>query len=406
MQIHQPIRTQHSETTAEHIENLLIVIDAKTLERASTGDALIRRAVWLAQGVGARIELFHVSDEESRMTRWLHSRQEQTNERIETADSAATRLAEFAVNITAATGLKVDHDARWSKDEAAAVVQKAAESRADIILKATERASYRVGLLDHPDWALIRQSPAHVWFVGDDERAPRHLLAAIGADDTRQEADESDQHVCNLASLLRQARQVRTSVLHLQTRRSAGAQNKQSVTDLIDTFPLDPVSTNLIESTPRDAIPTFAEALDADLILMGATRLTRLDRLLRPVTEEPVLARTTCDVAFLRPSTLTESPPPAEPTVQGLPAVDIERALTDPDIVFDHSPEKLVEEDRLSVEMRQRLLGVWEQDVKAALVAEDDGGTTAASPASLIPAIQRARATLESGNRRSGSTHE
>jgi hypothetical protein len=56
--------------------------------------------------------------------------------------------------------------------------------------------------------------------------------------------------------------------------------------------------------------------------------------------------------------------------------------------------------------MRQRLLGVWEQDVKAALVAEDDGGTTAASPASLIPAIQRARATLESGNRRSGSTHE
>ena len=376
MQSQQSNQNRESETPAGHIEHLLVAVDADLLERASTDDTLIRRAVWLAQGTGACIELFHISDGGSKMTRWLRSRQEQVNERIESADSAATRLAEFAVNIAAESGLAVKHDARWADDEVQAIVQKATECRTDIVLKTTERAGYLVGLLDHPDWTLIRQSPAHIWFVGDDHRAPRHLLAALGTgNDTRQTSmSECDRQVSTLAALLGRTRQVRTSILQMQSAAAAGGKDLTSAPCLIDTFPLDPVATNLIERPPRDAIPTLAKALDADLILMGATSLTRLDRLLRPVTEEPVLARTTCDVAFLRPSMQTESSLPAEPPVQGLPAVDIQRALSDPDIVFNHSPEKLAKENRLSVDMRRRLLRIWEQDLKATLTAEDDGG--------------------------------
>jgi hypothetical protein len=133
------------------------------------------------------------------------------------------------------------------------------------------------------------------------------------------------------------------------------------------------------------------------VIVMGAATLSRLERLWKPITAEPVLARATCDVVFIRDRIEAPTrPDTAGPAVRGLPAIDLERALTDPDIVFDHSPRNLVEEKRLSVEMRRRLLQIWEADLKAELVQAEEGGTrTVTAAANRLPAVQRAMKILE-----------
>ncbi len=398
----EPTQFQNEDLNAAAgaIERLLVVIDADQLEQPVAGNALLERAVWLARLTRASIQLFHVCTDEPPLARWLRNQKAQMERRTAAVDLAATRLAELAVNLTAATGLAVEHDARWASDEAGAIVQKASESRADLIMKSSERSDYLLGLRDRPDWTLIRQSPAHLWFVGDDGRPPRHVLAAIGEQRSGREAGSTragDRRLCEFATMLDASPQLKTSVLHTRDR-AERIGSQRAVADLIGSFPIDPVTANIIEGTPRDTIPDFAEALDVDVILMGAENLTRLERFLRPAAEEPVLGRTRCDVVFLRPA---EAPPPTaavEQTVQGLPAVDVEKALTDPDIVFDHSPEKLAAEERLSVEMRERLLEVWEQDLKSALVAEDDGAATVSAESQLIPAIVRARSNLGTGN--------
>ena len=78
-----------------------------------------------------------------------------------------------------------------------------------------------------------------------------------------------------------------------------------------------------------------------------------------------------------------------------MPVVDVERAIINPDIVFNHSPDLLIREDRLSREMRLRLLDIWENDLRAEMKEADEGGLPAPAQVELIPAIHRARAKLK-----------
>jgi nucleotide-binding universal stress UspA family protein len=347
------------------IERVLVVIDADLLAAPSPlHSVLIQRALWLGRNTGATLELFHVRSDQPVFTRLRNSAEERVNKRTEQIDEAATEVAELAVNMAAESGLVVEHETCWAENEVAAILQKTSESRADLLLKASSNPGYLIGLLERPDWTLLRQSPAHVWFVGEKAEAPQHLLAATG-DEASVDSGSAiidDKAVCSFTSALADACQLRTSIL---------------------------------QATPRDALPELAERLDADAVLMGASNLSRLERLFRRVSAEPVLERTNGDVIFLRPDALPEKTPDAVGTlVHGLPAVDLERALADPDIVFDHSPEKLAAEDRLSITMRRRLLKLWEHDLRAALTEEDEGGITARSPAELLPAIVRAKSRL------------
>ena len=364
-----PNQTDNSHTAqpgnALCIERILVVIDADLLAAASPhGSSLIKRALWLGRNLGATLELFHVRSDEPAFTSLRNSRHELINERTEQIDEAATAVAELSLNLAAESGLKAEHDTCWAENEVAAILQKTSESRADLLLKASSSPGYLVGLLEHPDWALLRQSPAHVWFVGERAEAPQRLLAATGDEASADSGSAiiDDNAVSSFTSALADACQLQTRILH---------------------------------ATPRDALPELAEQLEADAVLMGASSLTRLERLFRRVSAEPVLERTDGDVVFLRPDTLPEETPDAVGSiVQGLPVVDLERALAAPDIVFDHSPEKLAADDRLSIAMRLRLLKRWEHDLRAALIEEDEGGITARSPANLLPAIVRAKSRL------------
>ena len=302
--------------------------------------------------------------------RWFRSQRALDRERTRLVDQTATRLAELAADLKTTTGLRIGHDVRWAEPRSAAIIEKTLEVRADLILLESERSDYLIGLLSNTDWELIRRSPVDVWFAGDGGRPPTRVLAAV-ADNPGADGSGADlnKRVLGMSELIDAKLGTRTMIMS----------------------PDDGSAADEIRASAKDA--------GADLIVMGAASLTRLERLLQPVTAEPMLAGATCDVLFVRdrigPGGL---PSTSRPPVQGLPAIDVERALLDPDVVFDHSPDKLAGEERLSKAMRRRLLQVWEADLKAELVQTDEGGNGAVNePASagLLPAVQRALSSLD-----------
>ena len=113
--------------------------------------------------------------------------------------------------------------------------------------------------------------------------------------------------------------------------------------------------------------PRSADDLDANLIVMGARDLGRVERLLRQVDAEPVLARAHRATwsTFARPPRL-EAPRAAgmRPT-PGIAAVNLDEAVVAPEAAFG-SPQQVVERDELSVTMRRWILQAWAHDVEAA----------------------------------------
>lgn len=427
-QIEPPV--QHE---AVRLKNLLVVIDEDLLhEQHPERSVLLERAIWLARENHAAVTLLHICFDASLAKRWYRTKQQLTQDRLDLVDTVATRLAEFAANLKAHTGLEFAHDVRWEFPEAAAIIQKAVRSGADLILKRSDQSNYLMGLLTNTDWELIRQAPCNIWFAtgapGTGETAaPGHVLAAIGS---RQEEsrffDANDYDVCAFAQHLTAGDVTRLSVLHtfdsptvpviqgrtefdpnaaMELARSRSAiqarareEHQRAVDGLIEYFHLDPDSVEVSEGRPSDAINDAAVRRSVDAIVMGAASMSRLGRLMNRVSAEPVLANAQCDVIIVREHISAEDlPGPLQTPLQGLPAVDVERAIINPDIVFNHSPDLLIREDRLSREMRLRLLDIWENDLRAEMKEADEGGLPAPAHVELIPAIHRARKKLQNG---------
>jgi universal stress protein E len=406
------------------VDRILLVIDEEALATESPEHkALLARALTVARGTGAALELFQVCSEQTFAPSWLSTDTRVRPERSHYLDTAATRLAELAVNLRADTGVQIKHDTRQDNSEAGAIIRKAAEADADLIMKTSHQSIYVVGLLTNTDWELIRRSPAHVWFV-TGRADPQNILAAIGNTTDHDEIYGADDYdICDFATWLASKLGATNTMLHavqtptppgafgqigpdpmaaamvieaqIEQRRDLREEHYNAIQALAAYFQLEPTSIKVMEGRPDDVITDVADAMAIDTIIMGAASLNRLERLLRPVNAEPVLARTDCDVVFVRPHVKPDDLPDAsEREISGFPPVDLKQAIFNPGEAFNHSPSRLASEERLSVSMRRRLLSIWEHDLRAEMDEEDEGGPARSSRADRLAAVHQAREAL------------
>jgi hypothetical protein len=142
-------------------------------------------------------------------------------------------------------------------------------------------------------------------------------------------------------------------------------------------------------------ITSVASELDADLIVMGARSMSRLERMVRSVTVEPVLAEAECDILIVRDDDKRSGAAVARKApVRGVPKYDVEKAVVTPQEAF-RSPGEVAEMTEISVDLRHRILQAWEYDVRAALAEENEGGPARDVDANAIDEIRDARARLE-----------
>ena len=177
------------------------------------------------------------------------------------------------------------------------------------------------------------------------------------------------------------------------TRREIAHKHGQLIEAFAQFFNLDRDRVQIAEGHPGDVLPEAAQSINADLIVMAARNLMRWERLMKSVTAEPVLAETPCDVLFVKDSEDATVPVADQYPIRGIPAFDLETAITNPEQTFG-SPQNLANAVDISIGLKKRILQVWEQDVRAQQAEENEGGLVKKTNADFLSDISRASANL------------
>ena len=403
------------------IKKALIVLSPDLIRPAAPMDsALIQRAVSLAKITGCELELFHVCHDGRLDSSLFTSDKEMQSERERLTDEDATRLAELATRLRGES-IKVRYEARWDYPRADAILRKIAQTRPDIVMKQAREQSYVLGISSNTDWELARRSPAHVWLVNDDVDDIDRVLAAVGNKfaDPADITTAADYDLLRIAGLVGDtfkaavypvnAFQVPTDPAYTGQVDGAAAQpvegqqirrgqtqrqHSAAVKALAKYFGISRDKVHICEGHPNNVIPETAEAVNADLIVLGAKSIGRLERFLSSVTVEPVMAETNCDILVVRDRDLSSVPEVAVSPLHGVPKYDLEHAIMDPEGTFE-SPQEVANVSEISIDLRRRILQAWEYDIRASMEEENEGGAVRDIDVNALDTIVSAKALLD-----------
>lgn len=405
--------------------NKVLVVPGTELLRAENpmASVLLQRALSLAKMSGCELELFHACYDNGVAHQLFASDEEMSAEISRLTDHDARLLAGIATKL-AEEGVRTSHDVQWDSPRPDAILRKIAASRPDIVMKQAREHSFVLGITSNTDWELARRSPAHVWFVSAEKRRIQRIVAAVG--NTMANVEDittvSDYELFQTADLLARtftasifpvnAYQVPDPMSHVvggggvvtpmgqpqvqnqKLREQLVKRHTDAVNALASYFEIAEDNVFISEGNPNVVIPEVAEEVGADMIVMGANSINRLERLVRSVTVEPVMADTHCDIVVVRDSDVSGLDNLQSGEAQrGRPPYDIEQAIIRPAGTF-RSPREVIELDA-SFAIRRRILQAWESDIRSEMVAENEGGPIQEIESITLQDIQEAEALLE-----------
>lgn len=407
------------------LKKVLVVISPDLIEPNSPRESrLISRALKLAKTSGCELELFHVCHDPSLEQGMFKSDPAVIAERQRITNQEAALLAEMVVRLKS-EGVTVHHDVRWDHPRTDAILRKIEDSQPDLVMKESRDHNYLMGLTRNTDWDLIRQSPTNVWFVSSGLSSIATVMTAVGmTSDNEDPFTAADYDVFRTAETFAGELKAAIHAVHVyqvpsgmglyaayapdmiaavstpaltarleRERDEVAVVHGQAIKRFAETLGIHTDSLRVIEGHPSEVVPDVARDLDADLIVMGARSLSRWERLVRPVTAEPVLAETACDVLFVKDDAEITIPLPDERPLRGSVPVDLERALTDPPAFFE-SPMTVAKHESFSPALRRRILQMWEQDVRARMREEGEGGPVRTTLADVLNEINEAKIAL------------
>jgi universal stress protein E len=298
-----------------------ILIAIKDYE-AKTTPALVKGAQ-LARALGARIELFHgisaplYVDGYGTFSVELPQVEHTMRARI------LAKLEQMAERLRH-DGIKVTVAAEWDFPVYEAVVRRANQIQADLIIADQHTGRHMVaGLLHLTDWELLRLSPVPVLLV----KTPgtyRHpvVLAAVDPGHAFSKPAKLDRRILTASSTLASALRGTQHVLHayapfpftadpetminqetverLQADATAAAQ--KTLDRELRTTRIPKSQRHIVGRHPVDAIAQTAKELHSAIVVMGAVSRSGLKRLFIGNTAERVLDLLTCDVLVVKPA--------------------------------------------------------------------------------------------------------
>ena len=418
-------------TYKERIKKALVVLSPDLIKPDNPRESsLIQRALMLAEKTGCELELFHICYDGGLEDRLLSSNADLERERTQLTDRDATMVAEIATRMKSA-GVNVHHEVRWDSPRTDAILRKVAQSRPDIVLKQSREHGFVLGITSNTDWDLVRRSPAHVWLVSDEISDINRIVAAVGNKygDPGDITTAADYDLLRTAGLIGELCQsdifpvnayqvgeaqnfvagiggpvatVASASEQERMRAQVVKQHKGSVRAIAQYFNIPKENVYVREGHPNDVITQVAASVDADMIVMGAKSISRLERLISSVTVEPVMADSNTDVLIIREKDTASVPNSTEVPLFGVPRLDLESAITNPEKTFD-SPQEVANLPDISVELRKRILQAWEYDIRAEMAEENEGGPARDVDINALDEIFSAKAFLEINQEKQGN---
>jgi universal stress protein E len=238
----------------------------------------------------------------------------------------AKRLAELAAPLIA-QGLDVRTDARWDYPLHEAIIRKAAEWGADLVVKDTHHHSVlRRSIFSNTDWNLIRHCPTQLLLV--KPRTLGHVPVVVAAVDPlhpRDEAASLDDRILTAAKELAHVFGGQAHVLHtfdispvIMTSANGAmmpialpiaemtAELEKNYTEAVRALaakhgiPRERVY--VVQGHTRELLVSSTDRLNADVVVMGAVSRSAIERAFIGSTAESVLDKLSCDVLIVKPA--------------------------------------------------------------------------------------------------------
>jgi universal stress protein E len=236
------------------------------------------------------------------------------------------QLKRIAAPIRQQGGLSVHTDVRWEYPLHEAIVHKAVEWGADLVVKDTHYHSLlRRSLFSNTDWNLIRTCPARLLLV--KPRAIGHVPCVVAAIDPLHPRDNGgrlDAQILDSANELAHLLGGQTHIVHsfdvasiiasstdglivplalpieaiTESMEKAHAEAVQALATAHD-VPRERVQ--VVQGFTRNVLVNATERLNADVLVMGAVSRSVMERLVIGSTAEAVLDQIPCDVLIVKP---------------------------------------------------------------------------------------------------------
>ena len=303
------------------VRHVLVVIDP-----TATSAPALERAAWLAKGLGARLELFVCDYDPNVADSRIFDTDAASQARDHLLDTERRTLESLAKPLTA-SGLDVALDVRWDYPLYEGIVRKAADSRADIVVKDTHYHSVlKRSIFSNTDWSLIRHCPAELWLVKPHPiGTPPRIVAAVDPLHERDKPAELDHrilraaiglrdavggeldvfHAFDIAPLLAASSDSMTMPIALPVRELTDAlqkEHREAVLELTDAHGIGHDRVHVHQGGTRQLLVSFTEQLHADIVVMGAVSRSGLQRLFLGSTAEDVLDKLGCDLVIVKPA--------------------------------------------------------------------------------------------------------
>jgi universal stress protein E len=299
------------------IHNILVIVDP-------TADAhpAIAKGALLAEKLGARMELFVCETKASKETRLAaHLRK---NQAAPFLINVKAKLEELAGPLRE-RGLDVATETECADSLHLALADRTKRTTADLVIKDTHHHSLaKRTFLTNTDWHLIRTCPVPLLLTkGASWSASPRVFAAVDPGHANDKPAVLDLRILDYASLLSKRLGGELHVLHayipmaVVAAASAGGppmamtfsaedlafeeqRNRKQVRELVTGYGVSEASLHVEVGGPAEVLPRVADALHADVVIMGAMSRSALQRAFIGSTAEDVLERLPCDALIVK----------------------------------------------------------------------------------------------------------
>jgi len=297
------------------VAKILVVLDPNTIEQKA-----LNRALHLARISGASVTLMvSIYDFSYEMTTMLAATERDAMRNSLLYDRKVwigDLLEDYDTQ-----GLAIEIKVVWHNRPFEAIIECAIAGGHDIIVKATHPREGLASLFFTPtDWHLLRKAPCLVLLVKEHQwPSGGKVLAAIHT------TGEHDHH-CSLnnritATALKFAQCLNADV-HLVNafpgapitiaaeipefdssnyREAIAANHQQALREHAEPFAIAESKLHVEEGLPEQVIPSLAEQLDAELVVLGTIGRTGFTAALLGNTAEHVIERINCDLLAVKP---------------------------------------------------------------------------------------------------------
>lgn len=298
-----------------------ILVAIKDYEAKNT-PALVKSGQ-LARALGAQIELFHGISTPLYVDGYGASGVELPHVEQTLRSNILAKLEKMAAKLRSA-GIKVTVAAEWDFPVYEAVVRRAHQIKADLIVADQHAGRHTMaGLLHLTDWELLRLSPVPTLLVKTSGTYRRPVvLAAIDPGHSFSKPARLDRRILQASSTISSALHGTQHVLHAyvpfpavadpealinpetveQLQADATAAAQKALDRELRATRIPKAQRHIVGRHPADAIAQTAREIHSSIVVMGAVSRSGLKRLLIGNTAERALDLLACDVLIVKPA--------------------------------------------------------------------------------------------------------